>query len=115
MEAHAAVTVLDRFVVIIGKLLYYFSCRTMTVNYRLSVNYDKKQSKLITMKENDDSDDDDDKKDKKEDDDDDVDDDDDDDKKEEEDDGDDDDDDDDDEEEKEQGDTGRYYLFCISP
>ena len=62
MEAHAAVTVLDRFVVIIGKLLYYFSCRTMTVNYRLSVNYDKKQSKLMTMKENDDNDDDDDKK-----------------------------------------------------
>ena len=67
MEAHAAVTVLDRFVVIIGKLLYYFSCRTMTVNYRLSVNYDKKQgsynvkrSKLMTMKENDDDDDDDD-------------------------------------------------------
>ena len=58
MEAHAAVTVLDRFVVIIGKLLYYSSCRTMTVNYGLSVNYDKKQSKLMTMKENDDSDDD---------------------------------------------------------
>ena len=60
MEAHAAVTVLDRFVVIIGKLLDYFSCRTMTVNYDLSVNYDKKQSKLMTMKENDDDDDDDD-------------------------------------------------------